>query len=218
MFDGRRPTGLPCLLPDRPKYACSVKDIMERRWPPFAFVSAVLLVLSIALARLPESLVEQIERNSPLTGTEGGWAYRFLVAFAVVQILYGGFWVLRVERVKRAQESDAKVARMSRPHLLGSIARNAAGMIFLTFVYGLAAFLITGQRGGYWLFAVLFVAQGAWYYRLVGDVGRWLGFQPERTARPSPALWRREPDDYCPPIARSLTPVTESMPANPGRD
>ena len=191
---------------------------MQRRWPPFAFVSAVLMVLSLAMARLPESLVEQLEQNSPLTGTEAGWAYRLLVVFALIQVLYGGFRVLRVEQVKKSQETDAKVALMSRPRLLRSIARNAAGMIFLTFVYGLAAFLITGQRGGYWLFAVLFVAQGAWYYRQVGDIGRWLGFQPEVVARPSSAVWVREPDDYCPPLARSLTPVTESPQGSKGRD
>ena len=107
---------------------------------------------------------------------------------------------------------------MSRPRLLGSIARNAAGMIFLTFVYGLAAFLVTGQRGGYWLFAVLFLAQGASYYRQVGDIGRWLAFQPEVVAQPSSAVWIREPDDYCPPLARSLTPVTESPQGSEGRD
>jgi len=195
-----------------------VKDIMQRQWPPFAVVAAVLLVLSIAIARLPESLVEQLQRNSLLTGTEAGWAYRLLVAFAVIQVLYGGFRVLRVERVKRALECDAKVASMTRPRLLSSIARNAAGMIFLTFVYGLAAFLTTGQRGGYWLFAVLFVAQGAWYFRQVGDIGRWLGFQPERTTHPSAAVWQREPDDYCPPLARSLTPVSESVSAHSGHD
>lgn len=195
-----------------------MKDITQRRWPPFAFVLAVLMVLSVAVARLPESLVEQLQRNSPLTGTEAGWAYRLLAAVAVAQVLYGGFRVLRVERVRKAQESNAKVARMSRPRLLGSIARNAAGMIFLTFVYGLAAFLVTGQRGGYWLFAVLFLAQAAWYYRQVGDIGRWLGFQPEVVAQPSSAVWIREPDDYCPPLARSLTPVTESPPGSEGRD
>jgi hypothetical protein len=91
-------------------------------------------------------------------------------------------------------------------------------MIFLTFVYGLAAFLVTGQRGGYWLFAVLFLAQGAWYYRQVGDIGRWLEFQPEVVTRPSSAVWIREPDDYCPPLARSLTPVIESPQGSEGRD
>jgi hypothetical protein len=191
---------------------------MQRRWPPFALVSAVLMVLSIALARLPESLVEQLERNSPLTGTEAGWAYRLLVAFAVIQVLYGGFRVLRVEQVKKAQETDAKVALMSRSRLLATIARNAAGMIFLTFVYGLAAFLVTGQRGGYWLFAVLFVAQGAWYYRQVGDIGRWLAFQPESVSRPSSAVWRREPQDYCPPLARGLRPVIEGPSGPQARD
>jgi hypothetical protein len=195
-----------------------VKDIMQRRRPPFAVVLAVLMVLSVAVARLPESLVEQLQRNSPLTGTDAGWAYRLLAAAAAAQVLYGGFRVLRIERVRKAQETDPKVARMSRPRLLGSIARNAAGMIFLTFVYGLAAFLITGQRGGYWLFAVLFLAQGAWYYRQVGDIGRWLGFQPEFVVARSSAIWVREPDDYCPPLARSLTPVTESPQGSEGRD
>jgi hypothetical protein len=195
-----------------------VKDIMQRRWPPLAFVLSVLMVLSVAVARLPESLVEQLQRNSPLTGTEAGWAYRLLVAVAVAQVLYGGFRVLRVERVKKAQDTDPKVARMSRPRLLSSIARNAAGMIFLTFVYGLAAFLVTGQRGGYWLFAVLFLAQGGWYYRQVGDIGHWLGFQPEVIPRPSSAVWVREPDDYCPPLARSLRPVTPSPQGSEGRD
>ena len=101
--------GLPCYAPERAQYAGSVKDIMQRRWPPFAFVLAVLMVLSVAVARLPESLVEQLQRNSPLTGTQAGWAYRLLAAVAVAQVLYGGFRVLRVERVRKAQE----VARRS---------------------------------------------------------------------------------------------------------
>src|SRR5918996_6270482 len=107
--------GWDCLAPCNEQYAGSVNEIMQRRWPPFAFVLAVLMVLSLAGARLPESLVEQLQRNSPLPGTQGGWAYRLLAAAAVAQILYGGFRVLRVERVKKAQETDAKVARMPRP-------------------------------------------------------------------------------------------------------
>jgi hypothetical protein len=65
---------------------------------------------------------------------------------------------------------------------------------------------------------MLFLAQAAWYYRQVGDIGRWLGFQPEVVAQPSSAVWIREPDDYCPPLARSLTPVTESPQRSEGRD
>jgi hypothetical protein len=72
------------------------------------------MVLSVAVARLPKSLVEQLQRNSPLTGTEAGWAYRLLAAIAAAQVLYGGFRVLRVERVRKARETDANVARMSR--------------------------------------------------------------------------------------------------------
>ncbi|MGH2746903.1 MAG: hypothetical protein ACRDKB_03130 [Actinomycetota bacterium] len=178
-----------------------------RRRTPFWVAAAVLLVVSLGVLRLPESFVAQIERNRPLSSSQAGWAYRLIAVAAVAQAAYGGFIFLRPEAIRRAREKDQKVAAMPRERVASLVARNAAFMVVLTLVYGLAALAITGERGGFWLFAVIAAAQGAWYYRQVGEIGQWLSFQPAVEALGRRGEWRREPPDYCPPVARGLRPL-----------
>ena len=192
-----------------------VENLYERRRPAFIVSAAAIAIVSVAIARLPQSLVNTLERNRFLEGPSVGWAYRLLAFFAIVQALYGGFFVLRVDHVKKSRQEDPKVAVMTRAEIVTSLARNAAGMIFLTFFYGLAAFGVTGQRGGFWLFPFLCVLQGTWYFREIGSVARWLGFQPDTATEEIPeAIWKREPPDYTPPIARSLSVVEVQLPGD----
>jgi len=190
-----------------------VNDLSGRRIAPFGAAAAAIAVTSILVASLPAILVEQIERARVLSDAQAGWAYRLLIAAAVAQALYGGFSILRPERLEAARRRDPKTAGMSRRALIASVARNAAGMVLLTLVYGLAAFGVTGERGGFWPFVALAVAQGAWYYREVGAVARWLGFQPEPVEEQAGAhVWRREPHDYCPPLVRGLSAAPNADP------
>jgi hypothetical protein len=146
---------------------------------PFSFAVGVLTILTIALFRLPESFVEQLRRNRPLTSGQAGWTYRLLVFMAIAQAAYLGFVILRPERVAEARKNDPKLGKMSRSEIVASIARNAAAAALLSIVYALAAFGLTGERGGYWLFFVLCFAQLAWYFRATGEIGRFMAFQPE---------------------------------------
>ncbi len=186
----------------------TTKELFERRRPAFLFAAAIIAIVSVAVARLPDSLVNAIERNRFLSTPAAGWAYRLLAFFAIALIVYGGFFVFRIDQVKKSRTEDPKVAAMPRVRVVQSLSRNAAGMVLLTFIYGLAAFGVTGERGGFWLFPFLCCLQAAWYFREIGDVARWLGFQPDTAVAVVPeAVWKREPPDYCPPIARSLTPI-----------
>lgn len=181
---------------------------MSRRLRPFAVVASVAVVISVAIARLPDSLVSLLQRNTPLSLAQIGWAYRLLAVAAVAQALYGGFLLLRPDRVETARRTDPKLAALPRVRLIGVVARTAAWMLLFTLLYGIAAFVVGGQRGGFWLFPVLVVAQGAWYYRQVGQIAKWARFQPEpSTTGPGRGAWRREPADYCPPLARGLVAV-----------
>lgn len=170
-----------------------------RRWEPFAAAVAALVVITVAVFRLPESFVAMLERNALLQGSAAGWAYRLLAVAAVGQAAYVGFVVLRPERVAVA------LARQPSPpaHILvaKSLAYNAAGMAALTLVYGIAAFAVTGLRAGFWLFVVIESAQLGWYYRLTGTVVEWLRFQPEPD---TPSSGDGAPRPYCPPLARGL--------------
>lgn len=162
-------------------------------------------LVCIAMARLPDSLVELLDRKSPFSSAQLGWAYRLLVAAAVGQAIYGGFVLLRPDHVQRSRAKDPRLARMSRAKLTGILARTAASMVLFTLIYGIAAFLMGGQRGGFWLFPLIALAQGAWYYRQVGQVAKWMGFQPEAAEhRPGRGAFQREPADYCPPLVRGL--------------
>jgi hypothetical protein len=188
------------LWPTR-RYAAHVNEDPRRPAAPFVFAGAVLAILCIAMARLPESFVAVFERNRPLADAEGDWGYRLLIAAAVAQAAYGGFVLLRSETLRKAREKDPRLAAESPDRVLTSLARTAAFMCVLTLVYGLAAFWITGQRGGFWLFPLLALAQGAWYYRQVGEIASWLRWQPvAHGSQGTP--WKREPPDYVPPIAR----------------
>jgi hypothetical protein len=155
--------------------------------------------------------VNSLERGRPLTTPQAGWAYRLLAFFAIAQALYGGFVVFRIEHVKRARDRDARVATMTHERVITSLSRNAAGAALLTLIYGTASFVVTGQRGGYWLFPVICLLQGAWYFREIGRVARWLAFQPQAQGD-IPAQWEREPPDYCPPLARGLVDRIEPEP------
>ena len=173
------------------------------RLPPFLIAAAVILIVSLAIFRLPESFVVRLENESPFSPSQAGWAYRLLALAAIAQAAYGGFAVLHIDRIRKARAADPKAAEMSNQDTIRTVARNAAGMVVLTLVYGGASFYVTGQRGGYWLFALLAVAQGAWYYRQVGQVAKWLVQQPEPVPRKDQAAaWQPEPPDYSPPLGR----------------
>lgn len=190
-----------------------MEELRAKRIRPFAIMAGVLLVLCIAVARLPDSLVSLLERQSPFTSGQAGWAYRLLAFAAIGQALYGGFVLLRPSKVERERETDPKLAQMPRTKLIGIVARTAASMLAFTLAYGIAAFIVGGQRGGFWLFPVIALAQGAWYYREVGQIAQWLGFQREHVPDdPARGLWAREPADYCPPIARGLEPIGKGTP------
>ena len=192
----------------------TVHELYERRRPPFIVAAALLAIVSVAVARLPDSLVNSIERERFLNDASAGWAYRLLAFVAVAQGLFGGFYVFRIDHVKRSRAEDPKVATMTRARVLTSLSRNAAGMVLLTLAYGLAVFGVTGERGGFWLFPFLCVLQALWYFRELGAVARWLGFQPDLGIEHAPeAEWKRAGPDYCPPIARTLVPLEPPAPA-----
>ncbi|MEA2433442.1 MAG: hypothetical protein QOG54_899 [Actinomycetota bacterium] len=187
-----------------------MEGLGPRRRTPFAVVAAIAAIICVAIIRLPDAFVIQMERNGPFSSSQAGWAYRLLAFAAVGQALYGGFVILRVDRVRRARLEDPKVAALLREDLISTVARTAAAQVFFTVIYGVAAFIVTGQRGGFWLFPLIAVAQAAWYYRQVGVIGHWLGFQPATMESQTPrSAWEREPPDYCPPIARGLKPPAE---------
>jgi hypothetical protein len=146
-----------------------------------------------------------MERNRDFSSGQAGWFYRLIVLAAIAQVVYGGYFIFRSERVRRAQESDRRIAAMSHSRLVTSLARTAAAMVILTVAYGLASLFITGERGGFWVFPLVGVAQAAWYLRQLGDIERWLGFQPEPVLERPRAEWTREPPDYVPPLVRGLS-------------
>ncbi|MDP9068618.1 MAG: hypothetical protein M3N53_09805 [Actinomycetota bacterium] len=191
-----------------------MQELLERRLRPFATVAVLLAIVCLAMVRLPESFLSLLQRRSPFTLAQIGWAYRLLAVAAVAQALYGGFVLLRPDHVESARRRDPKLAALPRSKLIATVARTAASMTAFTLIYGLAAFGISGQRGGFWLFPGLALAQGAWYYRQVGQVATWAGFQPESASEEvkERAAWRREPPDYCPPLARGLVPAGRAAP------
>ena len=185
-----------------------MQELLGRRTRPFAVVLVLIGIICIAVLRLPDTFLALLDRNTPFTTAQTGWAYRLLAFAAVAQALYGGFVLLRPDHVEEARKKDPKLAARPRSQLVGIVARTAASMTFFTVLYGLAAFGVSGQRGGFWLFPLLAVAQAAWYYRQVGQIGTWMGFQPEAGSDAPPrGLWQREPADYCPPLVRGLRPV-----------
>lgn len=189
-----------------------MEQVGNTRNLPLSVGLGLLFIVSLAVARLPESFVDQMRRNRPFDISQSGWLYRLLAIVAFAQAAYIGFVLLRTDRVQRARERDSRLARMTKREVMASIAWNAVGMALLTLVYGLSAFALTGERGGYWLFAFLCLLQLAWYFRQVGEIDRWIAFQPEFAAE-SGAGESRIPEDrlepvhYVPPLARGVSAV-----------
>ena len=175
-------------------------------------VGAILAIAYVAMARLPESYVARLARNRPLPSNQADWAYRLLAIAAFAQAVYGGFVLLHSERVHQLRTTEQKVAALPRERILALVVRNAAVLVFLTFVYGIAAFVITGQRGGFWLFALLSLLQAAWYVRQINVVARYLDFQKDPEPKRS-SSWKQPPPDYTPPLARGLDARAEREPA-----
>ncbi|MGH2786331.1 MAG: hypothetical protein ACRDJV_00290 [Actinomycetota bacterium] len=130
---------------------------------PFAVAAATLLVVSVAIFRLPGAFVADMKQDGFLTGDSADVAFVFIAAMALAQAAYAGFAILRPARLEQWPEPGDSVV---------IAARNAAGIASLTLVYGVTAFLLTGLRAGFWYFVVLELAQGAWYYRQVGEIDR----------------------------------------------
>ena len=186
-------------------------NLDQQRRVPFGIAIAVLAILTVAVFRLPEAFVAQLERSARLIGSQADWAFRLLLAVAVGQAAYAAFMVLRVDRVRSSIAADERLRRKARPALMASISRNAAAIPLLTLVYAIAFLWLTGRRAGVWAFVLIAVLQVGWYYRQTGEIGRWLMLEPE----PPPerkAPWSRRDEDYCPPIARGLSDVPSPAP------
>jgi hypothetical protein len=190
----------------RTKYDFAVQDRVQMHTTPFIYLGAVMLIVFLAVARLPELFVAQMERNSPLSFAQAGWAFRLLALSAVAQAAYGGFSILQVDKVRESWDTDPKMASMTRDQVAGLVSRNATIMVGLTLVYGLALFFLTGERGSFWFFALLAVLQAAWYFRQTRKITEYLAVQQEPVTDKAGGRWEREPDDYCPPLARSFGP------------
>ena len=182
-------------------------DLLQRRRPAFILVGVIALVFGIAVSRLPDSFLTNIENASPLAVTQRLWLIRFLGLFASAQALYVGLSVLRIETVRQARMEE-RYAAMPFDKLVGALARNSAFAIWLTILYGFVGLALTGNRGSFWLFLVIALLQIAWYYRQTGEIARWLALQvaPDAVARSS-EVWEREPDDYSPPLLRGMKPI-----------
>jgi hypothetical protein len=182
-----------------------MKARVTRPRRPFWVALSVLAIVTVAVFRLPDSLLIQIQNNGPLTSAQTDWAYRLLALAAAAQAIFVGFVVLRIERVQTSIEKDPKLAEMSKDQIAASLGRAGAGMAMLTLLYGLSALFIGGQRAGYWLFVMMTMIQLAWYFRQTGVISQWLEFQPEPTPHRIRDVWRKEPPDYVPPLTRGLT-------------
>lgn len=183
-----------------------MEELLARRRLPFIGFAAVGVVACIVILALPDSLIVQMERNRSLNSGQAGWAYRLLVLFALAGAAFSMFRAITIDSVKRSLDRNPKAQAMTPQRIVDSVSQNAAAIPLLTIVYGVASLFFTGQRGGFWLFPLIALGQGAWYYRAVGEIARWLSFQPEpeqEEEEPS-TQWRREPPDYCPPLARGL--------------
>ncbi|MGH2751946.1 MAG: hypothetical protein ACRDK3_13890 [Actinomycetota bacterium] len=182
-----------------------MKAEVTRPWRPFGVALAVLAITTLAVFRLPDALMVQLQRNGPFTSAQAGWAFRLLAIAAALQAAFVGFVVLRTEKVQSSIDKDPKLSEMSKDQIAASLGRAAAGAALLTVLYGLSALFIGGQRAGFWLFVLLTLVQLAWYFRQTGAIAQWLEFQPEPTPHRIRDVWRKEPPDYCPPLARGLT-------------
>jgi hypothetical protein len=185
-----------------------MEELANRRRGPFIVVAALFAAICIVVVAIPDSVLALLANNRPLTLAQAGWAYRILAFFAVGQIVYTGMSVFRIERLDALREKDDRFARLSKPAVISSLSRNAAALVFFTLVYGIASLILTAQRGGFWLFPMLAVAQGAWYYREIGQVAEWKAFQADAAGDDSVSTaWSAGSRDYCPPLARGLRPL-----------
>ncbi|MEA2451331.1 MAG: hypothetical protein QOG04_41 [Actinomycetota bacterium] len=185
-----------------------MEALANRRRGPFIVIAALFVAICIVVISVPDSVLALIERNRPLTSAQAGWAYRLLAFFAIIQIVYTGMSVFRIERLESLREKDDRFAKLPKPKVISSLARNAAALVSFTLIYGIASMLLTGQRGGFWLFPLLAVAQAAWYYREIGQIADWKAFQADETQNDSDhGRWISTQADYCPPLTRGLTPL-----------
>jgi hypothetical protein len=150
-----------------------MRTLADRRRLPFLWGVGILAIVSLAVARLPESFVEGLQDDSPFSLQQSTWIFRFFAAAALIQALYGGFRQFRLDRIRNALETDEAAAAWPSERLVSTIARNAVVASLMPLVYGLVLLGLTGLRGNYWLFALLSLAQLAWYYRLAGELERW---------------------------------------------
>lgn len=139
------------------------------------FVTALALIVTIAVFRLPEEFVAGMRRDSPLDGAASGWLFRLLALAAATQAAYVGLSILRPEKIRQDRLQDPKLKEASGEETVRTVARGAAGMAVLTLAYGIAAFVLTGERGGFWLFLVIFAGQLAWSYRQSGLAAKLIG-------------------------------------------
>ncbi len=146
---------------------------------PFLVLAAISLIVTIAVFRLPEALVALLVRHRFLEARQATWGLWLIFAAAFVQALYCGFVTFSPERLAASVRRDSKMALRPLPEATRSMARAGASVAGFTLVYGLAAFLVTGGRAGFWLFVTLLAAQGPWHYRQVGRASRFLARQPE---------------------------------------
>ena len=190
-----------------------MEDLKRLRRGPFIIVAALFFAICVVVIAIPDPVLSQLKNNRPLTDAQAGWAYRLLAFFAIGQIVYTGMAVFRIDRIERLRDIDARFARLPKPAVIASLSRSAAALVFFTLVYGIASLVLTAQRGGFWLFPLLAVAQGAWYYREIGQIAEWKAFQPDVVTDAPPGSWSSGGPDYCPPIARGLTPLQEAAPS-----
>lgn len=154
-----------------------MEDLQLLRRTPFAIAAAVTLVVAVAIFRLPEEFVANLRAGRPFSATQAGWIVRLLVLAAVTQAAYVGFAILRPEKVEAARERDGSLGAESPEGVARSVARNAALVPLLTLVYGASTVALTGERGTFWLFLVIALAQLAWYYRAAGEIAGWMSLQ-----------------------------------------
>ena len=181
-------------------------DLVARRRIPFAITAVVVSIATLAIFRLPELYVSQLRRNAVLEDARGTWAFRLLLVTAIGQAAYGGYRVLRSDRIVEV-EGDRIASSDHREKLISTIAWVAAGLIGLTLVYAVATFALTGLRAGSWAFVVVMLAQGVWYYRLTGELAAWVERRPMTPSRQA-AAWDRGDATYTPPLARGLSRPT----------
>lgn len=160
-------------------------DLEALRRAPFALATAVTLVVAIAVFRLPEELIADLRAGRPFSAAQAGWVFRILALAAVGQAAYVGFAVLRPEKVDAACARDASLGAASPPEVVQSVVRNAALVPLLTLVYGASNIALTGERGNFWLFLMVAVAQLAWYFRATGEIAQWMSLQSRPPLEPA---------------------------------